>query len=384
VRFEFATATRILFGAGTLQQVGLPAARLGNRAMVVTGRMGLHATRLLELLQAARVTAGTYPVSGEPTVDIVRQAVEHARGTGCDLVIGLGGGSAIDSAKAIAALVANPGDPLDYLEVIGRGQPLTRPSLPVIAIPTTAGTGAEVTRNAVLASPEHRVKVSLRSPWMLPSLAVVDPELTHSMPPALTASTGLDALTQLVEPFVSRQANPLTDGLCREGLTQAAWALAQAYNDGDDTKAREAMALASLLGGLALANAKLGAVHGMAGVLGGRFSAPHGALCARLLPGVWEANRRALQTRAPDSPALERYGEAAQLLTGNGTATAADGGAWIEALCKELQVPPLSGYGLAETDLPAVVAQSQLSSSMQGNPIPLTDAELTAVLRGAL
>ncbi len=384
MRFEFATATRILFGAGTLQQVGLPAARLGNRAMVVTGRMGLHATRLLELLQAARVTAGTYPVSGEPTVDIVRQAVEHARGTGCDLVIGLGGGSAIDSAKAIAALVANPGDPLDYLEVIGRGQPLTRPSLPVIAIPTTAGTGAEVTRNAVLASPEHRVKVSLRSPWMLPSLAVVDPELTHSMPPALTASTGLDALTQLVEPFVSRQANPLTDGLCREGLTQAAWALAQAYNDGDDTKAREAMALASLLGGLALANAKLGAVHGMAGVLGGRFSAPHGALCARLLPGVWEANRRALQTRAPDSPALERYGEAAQLLTGNGTATAADGGAWIEALCKELQVPPLSGYGLAETDLPAVVAQSQLSSSMQGNPIPLTDAELTAVLRGAL
>ena len=232
------------------------------------------------------------------------------------MVIGLGGGSAIDTGKAIAALLTNPGDPLDYLEVIGRGQALQQTPLPYIAIPTTAGTGSEVTRNAVLASHEHHVKVSLRSPLMLPRVAIVDPELTYSLPPAITASTGLDALTQLIEPYTCNSPNPMIDAICREGMQRAARSLKRAYQNGSDAAAREDMSIAALFGGMALANAKLGAVHGFAGPLGGLFPAPHGMICARLLPFVVEANVRALQMREPDSPVLKRYDEVAQLLTG--------------------------------------------------------------------
>ncbi len=242
-----------------------------------------------------------------------------------DLVVGMGGGSVIDAAKAIAALLTNPGDPLDYLEVIGRGLPLANACAPMMAIPTTAGTGAEVTRNAVLASPAHRVKVSLRSASMLPDVAIVDPELTLSMPPAVTAATGLDALTQCLEPFVSHLATPLTDGFCREGLARAARSLRRAYHHGSDVAARRDMALASLCGGLALANAKLGAVHGFAGPIGGMFDAPHGAVCARLLPLVMTANVRALEERSPNSPALVRYAEVAKIVTGDADASIADG-----------------------------------------------------------
>jgi alcohol dehydrogenase class IV len=228
------------------------------------------------------ITGESFPIHGEPTVDLVRHGTRLARDTGCDLVIALGGGSAIDAGKAIAALLANGGDPLDYLEVVGQAKPLSRPSAPFIAIPTTAGTGSEVTRNAVLASPEDGVKASLRSPHMLPALAVVDPELTLDLPQALTASTGLDALTQLIEPYVSNRANPMTDLYCVEGLRVAASALRRAWRDGHDLAARTDMSFASLLGGLALANAGLGAVHGFAAPLGGMFDAPHGALCATL------------------------------------------------------------------------------------------------------
>lgn len=204
--------------------------------------------------------------------------------------------------------MANGGDPLDYAEVIGHGRPLERRSLPLIAIPTTAGTGAEVTRNAVIGSPEHRVKVSLRSPLMLPEVAIVDPELTRDLPPALTASTGLDALTQLIEPLVSCRTNPLTDALCRSGIQRAARSLRRAVEHGEDLVAREDMSLASLFSGLALANAALGAVHGLTGPLGGMFEASHGALCASLLPAVMEANVRALRHRAgtPRPAALQR------------------------------------------------------------------------------
>jgi len=218
---------------------------------------------------------------------------------------------------------------------------------------------------------------------MLPSLAVVDPELTYSVPPAITASTGLDALTQVLEPYVCNQPNPMIDALCREGLGRAARSLRRAYEDGNDADAREDMALVSLFGGLALANAKLGAVHGFAAPLGGMFSAPHGVTCARLLPYVMEANVRALQTRMPDSPALARYDQVAQILTGKATARAADGVLWTQNLCEALNVPPLSGFGLAEEDLPSVVDKARKASSMQGNPIKLSDEELTEILRKA-
>ena len=294
------------------------------------------------------------------------------------------GGSVIDTGKSVAALLTNDGEPLDYLEVIGRGRPLARPSAPYVAIPTTAGTGSEVTRNAVLGSPTHHAKVSLRSPYLLPRLAVVDPELTYTLTPEVTASTGLDALTQFIEPYVSISANPLTDALCREGIRRAARSLRWAYQDGRDATAREDMALASLLGGMAVANARLGAVHGLASPLGGLLPAPHGAICARLLPLVMDANVRGLQARAPSSPALERFNEVARLLTAQAEAVALDGVQWIQALCADLSVPPLSRYGLSEGDIEGVVSEAQKASSMKGNPLPLTDQEVNAVLRRAL
>ncbi len=384
MRFEFATATRIIFGRGTVQEVGPLAAEMGNCAFVITDRAVEWAGPLVQQLNEQAVECVTFSVSGEPTTTVVKAGVKEVRQTRSNLVIGIGGGSVMDTGKAIAAMLTNSGEMEDYLEVVGRGKPLTLPPVPYIAIPTTAGTGAEVTRNAVLRVPEHGVKVSMRSPLMLPRLAVVDPALTHSMPPSVTASTGLDALTQLMEVYVSNKANPLTDGICREGLKRAGRSLRKAYDDGGDQAAREDMALASLFSGLALANAKLGAVHGFAGPLGGMISAPHGVICARLLPYVMQANVQALQHRAVGSPALARHDEIARLLTGKVTARAVDGLAWVQKLCETLKVPPLAEFGLKEQDFPTVVAKAKKSGSMKGNPIILTDDELMEILKEAV
>jgi alcohol dehydrogenase class IV len=384
MRFEFATAARIIFGSGTLDEIGPLAAGMGSRALVVTGRRAERAAPLLDRLATADITAIPFAVEKEPTIDIAQAGTGRARAERCDLVIGFGGGSALDTGKAIAALLTNPGEPLDYLEVIGRGQPLTVAPAPYIAIPTTAGTGAEVTRNAVLASPEYRVKVSLRSPLMLPRVALVDPALTASMPPDITATTGLDALTQVIEPYVSNQANPLTDALCREGIQRAARALRRAYADGGDTAAREDMALASLFGGLALANAKRGAVHGFAGPFGGMFpDAPHGAVCAALLPHVMAANVAALRARTPDNPVLRRFDKVAQMLTGEPSATAADGVAWIQALCRDLDIAPLSAFGYSSEHADSLIEKAGRSSSMKGNPVPLTPDDMRTILHEA-
>ena len=384
MRFEFATATRIIFGRGTVQEVGPLAAEMGNCAFIITDRAVEWAGPLVQQLNKQKIECVTFSVSGEPTTTVVKAGVKEVRQTRSNLVIGIGGGSVMDTGKAIAAMLTNSGELEDYLEVVGRGKPLTLPPVPYIAIPTTAGTGAEVTRNAVLRVPEHGVKVSMRSPLMLPRLAVVDPALTHSMPPSVTASTGLDALTQLMEVYVSNKANPLTDGICREGLKRAGRSLRKAYDDGSDQAAREDMALASLFSGLALANAKLGAVHGFAGPLGGMISAPHGVICARLLPYVMQANVQALQSRAVGSPALARHDEIARLLTGKVTARAVDGLAWVQELCETLKVPPLAEFGLKEQDFPMVVAKAKKSSSMKGNPIILTDDELMEILKEAV
>lgn len=383
MRFEFATATRILFGPGTLSEVPALARSFGRRALLVVGRTQPLADRLIDQLRAADLEVDTFAVEGEPKITTALDGVYRARSIRAEVIIGLGGGSALDTGKAISALLANPGEPLDYLEVIGRGQALKNQAAPFIAIPTTAGTGSEVTRNAVLASPEHHVKVSLRSPLMLPRLAVIDPELTHSLPPAITASTGLDALTQLIEPYTCNAPNPLTDAICREGLRRAARALQRAYHHGDDAAAREDMSIAALFGGLALANARLGAVHGFAGPIGGLFPAPHGAICARLLPFVIETNINALRSRASDSPVLQRYAEVAQLLTGRSTAGPEDAIGWLHDLCADLNVPALSHYGITPADIPAIVTQAQQASSMKGNPVALTDNELREVLRRA-
>jgi alcohol dehydrogenase class IV len=384
MQFQFHAPTRIVFGPAAVKEVAPAAKTLGERVLVVTGHDPERAAPLLDQFKAHGLAVATFCVPGEPTVDLVRAGVERAHEIGCDVVVGFGGGSVLDAGKALAALLANAGDPLDYLEVIGKGLALTRPSVPYIAIPTTAGTGAEVTRNAVLASPEYYLKASLRSAFMYPRLAVVDPELTHTLPPSLTASTGLDALTQLIEPFVSTAANPVTDALCRDGMIRAARSLRRACEDGRNATAREDMALTSLFGGLALSNAKLGAVHGCAAVLGGRYPAPHGAVCARLLPFAMAANVAALHGRSPGAPALRRYEEVARILTGRHDATIADGIRWVFSLCADLGIPSLGRHGMVAADIPAIVADAQRASSTKGNPIPLTDEEMADILRQAL
>lgn len=383
MRFEFATTGRILFGPGVVAELPALASSLGRSAFLVTDSL-TRSAGLLAGLQAHGLPVTAFQVDHEPDVALVLRAVQDFKAAGCDLAIGIGGGAVIDTGKAVAALAVNPHEPRHYLEVVGAGQPLERPSLPYIAIPTTAGTGAEVTRNAVLAVPEQRLKVSLRSPYLLPRLAVIDPELTLSLPPAITASTGMDALTQVLEPFVCNTPNPLTDALCRHALARVGHALRRAYDSGADLPARETMALVSLYGGLALANARLGAVHGLAAPLGGMYPAPHGAVCARLLPLAMRANIHALRTRQPGSPALARYAEAARLLTTDPDASPEDGAAYVEALCRDLNIRPLAEFGLQPHEFPLLVQQAQRASSMKGNPLPLTDAELTSILSTAM
>src|SRR5215217_313247 len=369
--FEFATANRIIFGSGKLNEVGKLIGVNAKHLFLVCGHSSDAIPRVREILSASGIPFAEFPVHGEPTIEVVRAGIKAARD--CDMVIGLGGGSVLDTGKAIAVLVTNPGDIFDYLEVIGKGRPLVKAPLSYVAIPTTAGTGSEVTRNAVIESPEQNVKVSLRSPWMLPYIALVDPELTYNLPPEITASAGLDALTQLIEPFVSVKANPMTDAICRAGMYNAARSLQRAYENDTDKEAREGMSLASLFGGLALANTALGAVHGFAGPLGGMLHAPHGALCARLLPHVMDANIKALKARQPEHPSLRRYGEIAKILTGTETATAQDGVTWTTQLVEDLKIPGLSRYGMNAEKFPEAVEKTMKANSFKGNPIALNE-----------
>ena len=379
--FEFATAGRILAGAGRAAELPGVVAGLGSRVLVCTGA---DPARHAGLLAGLGLPAVVFPVAAEPTVDLARAGAAAAREHGADVVAAVGGGSVIDLGKAVAMLLGNGGDPLDYLEVIGSGRQITQPAVPCVAVPTTAGTGAEVTANAVLASPAHGLKASLRSPLMIPRVALVDPGLTVSCPPPVTAASGLDALTQCLEPFVSARANPLTDGLAREGLRRAAAGLRAAYADGGDLAARADMAMCSLLGGIALANAKLGAVHGLAGVIGGTADVPHGMACAALLAPVIEANVRALRSGPAGHPALDRYTEAARVLTGETAASIGDGLAWIRETVSQLAVPGLAAFGIGPQHAGDIAARAAGSSSMQGNPVALSHSDLIAAVRQAL
>ena len=378
--FEFATAGRVLFGPGRAAELASVAVPLGSRALICAGS---HPDRHAEVLAGLTMPCATFRVAAEPTVELAREAVAAARDHRAGLVVAIGGGSVIDLAKAVAMLLTNGGDPLDYLEVIGQGRRITQLAAPCVAVPTTAGTGAEVTANAVLAAPRDGLKASLRSPLMIPSVALVDPLLTLGCPPAVTASAGLDALAQCLEPLVSVRANPLTDSLATAGLRHAAAGLRRAYLDGSDVGARTHMTLCSLFGGMALANAKLGAVHGFAGVIGGMADIPHGVACAALLVPVIEVNVRALRARHPDSPALARYREAALLLTGRADASIDDGIEWIRRTVSLLGVPTLSTLGLRPEHAGEIVAKAAKASSMQGNPIVLTEDELHAILAEA-
>ncbi len=393
--FKFSTATSILFGRSKVKELITAIPALGKRVLITTNKIkepdytNLDAIKELGVdiekeLMAKGIQTFRYLVTSEPTIDLIEKGILFSKENQVDVFVGIGGGSAIDTAKAISAIMANSGECIDYLEVIGKGKKITKRSMPFIAVPTTSGTGAEVSANAVLSSPEHNVKVSLRSPLMIAELAIVDPELTLSVPPAVTASTGLDAFTQVIEPYVSWLANPLTDSLCREGMLRASRSLYKAYTNGQDIDAREDMSIASLFGGIALANAKLGAVHGFAGPLGGIYHGPHGAICAALLPHVMDVNVKALKARDAENPILGRYTEVAQIITANPKATVEDGVRWIADLVKSMQIKGLSAYGMKKEDFPMIIEKSAVSSSMKGNCIKLTPEEMEEILTRAL
>ncbi len=371
--FTFATAGRIAFGPGRSAELAAAVAALGSRPLVCTGSDPARHAGLIATIG----NAATFAVHGEPTLDVVRAGAEAARAHGADVVVGLGGGAVLDAAKIIAALATNGGDPLDYAEVIGRGLPLAVRSLPVVAVPTTAGTGSEVTANGVVTSTEHRVKVSLRSASMLPAVAIVDPELTIACPPAVTAHAGLDALVQCIEPFVSPFANPLTDGFCREGIRRAASGLRRAYAEPGDIEARSDVSLCALLSGLALANGKLGAAHGLAGPLGGQIGAPHGAITAAVMVAVSEHN-----LAHAGQVALARYAEVGELLTGRSDPRAFLD--WWAQAAAELGVPGLASLGLQAADIEPVAEAASRASSTKGNPVPMTTADLAGILRRSL
>lgn len=378
--FGFATASQIIFGNNSVEKVPQLVSELGNKVLIVTGRNTEKAQLLMERL-SSNIKATVFQIESEPTIEKIGEGVQVAGNNQCNVVVGIGGGSVIDGAKAIAALVPNKGELLDYLEVIGAGKPLTAPPLPCIAIPTTAGTGAEVTKNSVIKSLEHNVKVSLRSNLMYPDYAVLDPVLTYSMPPALTASTGVDALTHLLETFVSKYSNPFIDMFCREGLKRVSRSLLIAYKNGEDAQPREDMVMASMLGGMALANVKLGAIHGFAGPMGGMYPIPHGAVCACLMPAVIEMNIEALNEQGKD---ISKFDELARILCNNEKAKAEDTIVWAENLVHQLKIPTLAGFGLSEKDFPVLVEKGKNASSMKGNPLVLNDEQLAWILEKAL
>jgi alcohol dehydrogenase class IV len=384
VRFDLAIPADVRFGAGRVSEVPAALAALGaSRVLVITGRTTSRADAIRAALTEADIASVLFGVATEPSIERVRAAMELISETGCDAVLGFGGGSALDVAKAAAVLATSGTDPMEHLEVIGAGRPIERPGLPCIAVPTTAGTGSEVTRNSVLSG--GGVKASLRSPLLLPKVAVVDPDLLVGVPPPTIAASGMDALSQLIEPLLSSRANPFTDALARDGIHRSARSLHRAYQEGmEDAGVREDLALASLFGGMCLANSGLGAVHGIAAAAGARLSAPHGAVCAAVLAAAMEVNLRALRDRAPDHPALRRMAEVASLLAGQSEATPEDAIAWLQELTAALSIPGLASYQLSEDQIPVVATDAQKASSMRGNPIELSEEEVSEILTGSL
>ena len=386
-RFEFFGVGRVVFGRGQFARAEELAATLGGNPLIVyngdePGRGGA-----LDTLCGATQPKAVERQRGEPTVADIDRILDAARTANCDCVVALGGGSAIDAAKAVAGLLANGGAALDYMEVVGKGQKITKPALPWMAIPTTAGTGAEATRNAVIGYPEKQFKASIRSEMLLPRVALIDPEIQTGVPPAVTAASGMDALCQCVESYTSTGANPITDALAFRGIALAATRLRDAYTSGEDVEAREAMAMAALLSGITLTSAGLGAVHGFAAPLGANFPVPHGVVCAALLPHVIEANVGAARAGSPDHPVLARYAKVGRHLTSGalGNNEAIDHAiAATASLARDLKIPRLGTFGLTPAAVPAMVQLARKASSMRFNPVILSDDALAGILERAL
>ncbi len=395
--FGLGRLPRITFGAGVFDKVPAITATHGARAFLVTGSRSFNDSARRAELEAGLADAGvklvgSTGVSGEPGPADVEGPVSEFRGQGIEVVIGVGGGAAIDTAKAVAGLLPTDTELMDHLEGVGRGVPYPGDALPVVAVPTTAGTGSEATRNAVITErgPDG-YKRSFRDESMVPADAVVDPDLLATAPPSLIAANGLDALTQLLEALTSQRATPFTDALARDGLAAVRQGLLTWYGDPEGPEApaaRSQMAYAALLSGVCLANAGLGAVHGFASPLGAQLPIPHGMACGAVLWQTIRSNITALTERAPDSPALPKYAQAGRILAGlsSGIRDGAARVALVDTLhdmVESLEVPPLSTFEMAREHIPLIVADSP-GSSMRTNPVALTDDELGDILRQAL
>ncbi|GGH37482.1 hypothetical protein SAMN05444007_109146 [Cribrihabitans marinus] len=378
-KFTLTLPGHVLFGRGTARRAVSEVLARGKRPLVVRGRSCGFADELIADLEREGAKVTVLSGSGEPTLPQLETALRQAQEAGPTVVLAIGGGSVIDLAKAVAALLPQEGAPLDYLEVVGRGQPLERDPLPVFALPSTAGTGAEATRNAVIGVPGAARKVSLRDPRMIPDLAIVDPALTDGCPRHVTLASGLDALTQVIEPYLSKRANPLTDAICRDAIPRGLSALTRLMQ-GDEPGARDEMAYVSLCGGIALANAGLGAVHGLAGVIGGRTGLAHGAICGRLLVPALVENRAALLVAGLP---VERIDWLCDLLAdtfGTGADTALTAfQRWIDAQ----GLPYLPDPGDAGETRTAWAREAQGASSMKSNPVDLDARQLGRILSAA-
>lgn len=380
MNFEFYTASRIIFGAGTLNKLAEIAPETGSKALIVLGGGSLRnngvVDKLSSLLKKSGIEICFYEgINGEPEVETIDKGVDIALKNDVDLVIGMGGGSVIDTAKAISGIVTNGGSVLEYLEGVGTGREITKDSLPYIAIPTTSGTGAEVTKNSVILSRKQKFKKSIRSFKLIPDIALVDPELTMGVPPNITAYCGMDALTQLIEPYTSKKAKPFTDALSIYGIPFIARSLLKAVRDGSNLQARTDMALGSLLSGCALANSGLGAAHGIAASLGANFGISHGLACGILLPHVMEINMKA------ETGKFANIGEALTGMHFNDKKRAAEAGVeFVRKLAEDIGIPAnLKNFGITREDIPSI-AKGSRGSSLSGNPVDLTDEELEGFL----
>lgn len=376
--FSFVTASHILFGRGQAVQAVAWLARRVKRVLLVYGVNRQRTDWLEEALHAAGVQVRRFSVPGEPTIELIIQALDEARQLQVQAVVSLGGGSVIDAGKAIAALVPAKGNPLDYLEVVGTGQVLKHDPLPFVALPTTAGTGAEVTKNAVISVPEHQRKVSLRDERMLADLAIIDADLMDNTPQTVTLFSGLDAITQVIEPYLCSRANPLTDALCRDAIPIGLQALRQLMQQ-ECAASRDEMAWVSLCGGLALANAGLGVIHGLAGPLGGLCHVPHGAICGALLPFGLTFNRRYIT----QPHAMQRMEQVLAYLAQAFQATPDTACDALRQWSGDLGLGSLRQLGVPSDVLALAARAACESSSMKANPVVLSQEQLLDLLQQA-
>ncbi len=392
IEFEFLSLPQIYFGRKQINKLSSITKEYGQNAIIVASESLWKNNEIKSIIEdeltTKDISINVFHSRGEPTVTSVDHGVERAQEVKAEIIIAIGGGSTIDLGKAIAGLVTNTGSAKNYLEIIGKGKKIIEQPLPLIAIPTTAGTGTEVTENAVILSREDKLKASIRNPLLIPKVAIIDPELMVSLPKEITASCGLDALTQLIEAFTSNKSQPITDSLAILGIQKATESLIRTFDEGNDLDAREDMAFASLLSGICLANAGLGALHGLAGSIGGMFNIPHGIICGALLSSTIEQNIIKLLSQVPYSHKLSKYVRLGEIVSEHPFETMREAVTniigYTRNITKILEIPKLAKFGFKQSEFKAIITQAKKSSSMGYNPVELSDEQLTEILLQAL